>query len=91
MNKSELSKALAEKLSTTNKNAEETVEAMLDLMTEALKKEGKVALSGFGTFELKERSEREGRNPLTGEAMHIDARNAVVFRSGKNLKEKVNS
>lgn len=90
MNKSELSKALAERLNTTNKNAEETVEAVLDLMGQALKQEGKVSLSGFGTFEVKERGERDGRNPLTGEPMHIEARNAVVFRAGKWLKQTVN-
>ena len=89
MNKKELSQELAARRGMTDKAAGELVDAVLDLITEKLSEGEKVALSGFGTFEVRERSARTGRNPQTGEAMEIDARKAPAFRAGKKLKEVV--
>jgi DNA-binding protein HU-beta len=89
MNKKELSQELAARRDLTDKAAAELVDAVLDLITEKLSEGDKVALSGFGTFEVRDRSARTGRNPQTGEAMEIDARKAPAFRAGKKLKEVV--
>lgn len=89
MNKKQLSQEVAARLSLTDKAAGELVDTVLDLITEKLAEGDKVALSGFGTFEVRERSARTGRNPQTGEAMEIDARKAPAFRAGKKLKEVV--
>jgi DNA-binding protein HU-beta len=89
MNKKELSNQLAEKLSFTNQHGEDVVNAVLDLITSALASGEKVALSGFGTFEVKERVARTGRNPSTGDPMDIAEHRAPTFKSGKNLKDAV--
>lgn len=89
MNKKQLSQEVAARLSLTDKAAGELVDTVLELITEKLAEGDKVALSGFGTFEVRERSARTGRNPQTGEAMEIDARKAPAFRAGKKLKEVV--
>ena len=62
-----------------------------DVVTDELQKGGKIQLVGFGTFEVTERSAREGRNPLTGEPMKISASKAPKFKAGKALKDSVNS
>lgn len=89
MNKKELTKELATRRELTDKAAGELVDAMLAIISEKLSEGDKVALSGFGTFEVRERAARTGRNPQTGEAMDIDARKAPAFRAGKKLKEVV--
>lgn len=90
MNKVELSAAIAEKAGISKKDADAAVKAFVDVVTEELKKGGKVQLVGFGTFETSERAAREGRNPQTGETMQIAASNAPKFKAGKALKDYVN-
>lgn len=90
MNKKELSKAMAGKLDWTEKESLQAVEALLELVETTLAGGDKVALSGFGTFELRERAEREGRNPKTGDPLHVAARRVPVFRAAKRLKETTN-
>ena len=90
MNKAELVAAVAEKTNFTKKDAEVAINALLASVEEALVKGEKVQLVGFGTFEVSERPEREGRNPRTGETMKIAASKAPVFKAGKALKDAVN-
>ncbi|MBP3913591.1 MAG: HU family DNA-binding protein [Lachnospiraceae bacterium] len=90
MNKVELSAAIAEKAGISKKDADAAVKAFVDVVTEELKKGGKVQLVGFGTFETSERAAREGRNPQTGETMTIAASKAPKFKAGKALKDAVN-
>ena len=90
MNKVELSAAIAEKAAISKKDADAAVKAFVDVVTEELKKGGKVQLVGFGTFETSTRAAREGRNPQTGETMQIAASNAPKFKAGKALKDAVN-
>jgi DNA-binding protein HU-beta len=71
----------------TNKDAEKAVNAMLEVITDALVRGEKVQLIGFGTFEISERAAREGRNPQTGESVHIEASRAPKFKAGKALKD----
>lgn len=89
MNKNDLSKLVAERLGSTDKHAAEVVDLVLSLIEEALVGGDKVALSGFGTFQVRERAPREGRNPQTGETMHIPGRKAPAFTAGKRLKKSV--
>ena len=90
MNKTQLIEALAKKNSTTKKDADLAVNAILDVMVDALKGGEKIQLIGFGTFEVKQRAQRQGRNPLTGKAMTIPASKHVSFSAGKALKDSVN-
>ena len=90
MNKVELSAAIAEKAAISKKDADAAVKAFVDVVTEELKKGGKVQLVGFGTFETSTRAAREGRNPQTGETMTIAASKAPKFKAGKALKDAVN-
>ena len=90
MNKVELSAAIAEKAAISKKEADAAVKAFVDVVTEELKKGGKVQLVGFGTFETSTRAAREGRNPQTGETMTIAASKAPKFKAGKALKDAVN-
>jgi DNA-binding protein HU-beta len=89
MNKVDLINALAAKNELTKKDAEKAVNAVLDLIAGALKDGDKVQLMGFGSFEVKERAARTGKNPATGETIDIPASKAVVFKSGKALKDSV--
>lgn len=73
----------------TKKDAEKAVSATLDVITEALQKGDKVSLVGFGTFEVRERKERQGRNPQTREPMTIPASKLPAFSAGKALKDAV--
>ena len=91
MNKTELIDAMASKTGMTRKNAEVALNAFVETVSEELVKGGKVALTGFGTFEVSERAEREGRNPQTGETMKIAASKAPKFKAGKVLKDQVNA
>ena len=90
MNKADLVAKVAEKAGLTKKDAEKAVNAFTASVQEALVKKDKVQLIGFGTFEVKERAARTGRNPQTGEAIKIAASKAPVFKVGKALKDAVN-
>lgn len=89
MNKAELISAVAEKSELTKKDAEKAVNAFIAVVTEALAKNDKVQLVGFGTFEVRHRAERKGRNPQTKEDIIIPASKAPVFKCGKALKDAV--
>ncbi len=89
MNKSELVDLVAEKAGMSKKDSEKAVKAVLDGITEGLVKGDKVQLVGFGTFEVRNRKEREGRNPATGEKIKIEALKVPAFKPGKALKDKV--
>lgn len=90
MNKAELVAAIAEKTELSKKDAEAAVKAFIDVVADALKKGDKVQMVGFGTFEVVERAEREGRNPQTGETMKIAASKSPKFKAGKALKDAIN-
>ncbi len=91
MNKTELVAAFAEKTGTTKKDAETYLNALLDCIRDALRDGDKVQLIGFGTFEARERSAREGRNPRnTDEIITIPACKVPAFRAGKALRDAVN-
>ncbi len=90
MNKAELVAAIAEKTELSKKDSEKVLKAFVDVVTEELTKGEKIQLVGFGTFEVAERTAREGRNPQTGETMSIPASKAPKFKAGKALKDAVN-
>ena len=90
MNKTELVAAMAEKAQLSKKDAEAALKALTEVVTEELKKGEKIALVGFGTFEVSERAAREGRNPQTGEPMTIAASKSPKFKAGKALKDAIN-
>ena len=90
MNKAELIAAVAEKTGFIKKDAEAAVNATMGAIEDALKKDEKVQLIGFGTFEVKSRSARVGRNPQTGKEIKIAASNVPAFKAGKGLKQAVN-
>ena len=90
MNKSELIAAIATKTGETKKDAEATLNAFVNVVSETLAKGDKVQLVGFGSFEVRKRAARKGRNPQTKEEIKIPASKAPVFKAGKALKELVN-
>jgi len=89
VNKAELVAAVAERSELTKKDAEKAVNAIVSVITDALANNEKVQLVGFGTFEVRERAERKGRNPQTREEIVIPASKAPVFKAGKALKDAV--
>ncbi|SFG99781.1 DNA-binding protein HU-beta [Desulfotomaculum arcticum] len=89
MNKAELIASVAEKAELTKKDAEKAVGAFLASIEEALINGDKVQLVGFGTFEVRERAARKGRNPQTGEEIDIAAAKVPVFKAGKALREAI--
>ena len=89
MNKAELIDKVAE-VTSTKKEAKAAVEKMIDTITEQLKKGDQVILTGFGTFKVSARAARQGRNPQTGAAIQIAAKNVPKFSAGKGLKDAVN-
>ena len=89
MNKGELVDAVAAKTNITKKQADEVISAFLSVVTEAVANGEKVTLIGFGSFERRDRSEREGRNPKTNEPMTIPATKVPAFSAGKQFREKV--
>ena len=91
MNKSELVAAMADQAELSKKDAEKALKAFVDVVTDELKKGGKIQLVGFGSFEVTQRAAREGINPLTKKPMSIPASKAPKFKAGKSLKETVNS
>ena len=91
MNKTKLVAAMADAAGLSKKDAEKALKAFTDVVAEELKKDGKVQLVGFGTFEVSKRAAREGRNPQTGKTMSIPASKAPKFKAGKALKDVVNT
>lgn len=90
MNKSELIDAVAERSGLTKADTTKAVNAWIETLTEAMQRGDDVVLVGFGTFSVKERAARAGRNPKTGEVLHIPASKSPAFKPGKALKEAVN-
>ena len=90
MNKAELVAAVAEKTGETKKSAEAALNAIVEVITGTLAKGDKVQLVGFGSFEVRKRAARKGRNPQTKEEIKIPASKAPVFKAGKAFKDAVN-
>ncbi|MFV8826771.1 HU family DNA-binding protein [Alkalihalobacterium sp. APHAB7] len=90
MNKTDLVNSVAEQAEISKKDAAKAVDAVFESITDALKDGGKVQLVGFGSFEVRERSARKGRNPQTGEEIEIPATKNPAFKPGKQLKDAVN-
>ena len=90
MNKAELIESVAEKTDMSKAEAGRAVDAVVSTITDALKKQDDVALIGFGTFTVRERAARAGRNPQTGETIQIKASKMPAFKAGKALKDAVN-
>lgn len=89
MNKAELVNAVAEKADLTKRDAERVINAVFDSIEGALAQGEKVQLVGFGTFEVRQRAARTGRNPKTGEEIDIPATKVPIFKAGKSLREAV--
>ncbi|NKF23779.1 HU family DNA-binding protein [Solimonas marina] len=89
MNKTELIAALADKADLSKADAGRAVDAFFEVVGKALKKKDKVSLVGFGTFMVRERSARSGRNPKTGATIKIKASKTPSFKAGKALKDLV--
>jgi DNA-binding protein HU-beta len=90
MTKMELIERVSEKSGFSKKDAGKAIAAVFDSMSDALAEGGKVQLVGFGSFEVKQRPARKGRNPQTGEEIAVGERKVPVFKPGKNLKDMVN-
>ena len=90
MNKSELIDAVADSTDLSKDDATKATEAVLDNIIDVLRKGGQVGLVGFGTFTVRERAARTGRNPQTGETIQIKASKSPGFKAGKALKDAVN-
>lgn len=90
MTKAELIQAMQTKNECTKKDAEKAVNSVFAVITEALSAGDKVTVSGFGSFEVRDRNAKECKNPKTGETIHVPASKAPVFKASKNLKEVVN-
>ena len=89
MNKTELIQAVTEKADVSKKEATKIVEATFESITEALQNGEKIQLIGFGTFEVRERAARKGRNPRTKEDIEIPSSRVPAFKAGKALKDAV--
>jgi DNA-binding protein HU-beta len=89
MTKSELIAELAKKSDLTKADSERVLNAFIDVAKKTLKKDGKLALPGFGAFVVSKRKARKGRNPQTGQTINIKASKVVRFRAGKALKESL--
>lgn len=90
MNRKEFAEALAKKTDSSNAAADRTIAAVIDIISGALKKGDNVSLVGFGTFEVRKRAARTGRNPATGAAIKIKASKVPAFKAGATLKAAVN-
>lgn len=90
MSKMDLVEFIASKAGLTKADAARALDATLEGLTTGLKKEGKVALVGFGTFSAKKRAAREGINPLTKETIKIPAKTVASFKAGSKLKDALN-
>ena len=90
MNKAELIEAVAESADLSKADATRAVDALTQTISDTLKKDEQVSIVGFGTFSLRKRAARSGRNPRTGETISIKASNVPGFKPGKALKDAVN-
>ena len=90
MGKTELVEFIAAKAGLSKADALRAVDAFVECVAEGLKKEGRVALVGFGTFNAKKREARDGINPLTKEPLHIPAKTVASFKAGSKLKDALN-
>ena len=90
MRKPELAAAIAEKAELTKEKASEVITVITEQISQALANGDSVTLIGFGTFEVRHRAARQGKNPRTGEALQIAAANVPAFKPGKSLKDAVN-
>lgn len=91
MTKAELVEKVADKIQLTKKQTEAVVNILLSCVTEALSAGDKVELRGFGSFRIRNRNPREGRNPKTGDTVQIPAKRVPFFKAGKELREMVDS
>ncbi len=91
MNKSQLAEAAAERAGISKGDASKALDAVLDTIQSALQSGEKVSLTGFGTFEVRDRAARTARNPQTGEEMQVAASRAPAFKAGKGFKDAINS
>ena len=91
MNKAELAKSISKDVDLTQEGAKEVVESIVNIITKSLKKGEKVQLSGFGSWEIRNKNKRIGRNPKTGEQITIAAKKVVRFKAGKDLSSIVNT
>lgn len=89
MRKPELAAAIAEQADLTKEKSSEIINIITDEISKALSQGDSVSLIGFGTFEVRNRAERQGKNPRTGEPLTIPAAKVPAFKAGKGLKEKV--
>ena len=89
MTKSEIIAAVAEKASCTKMDAEKCFSAVIDTITEALSNGEKITITGFGTFEVRDRAAKDAINPATKEPIHVPAKKVPAFKAGKTLKEAV--
>ena len=85
MNKVELINAIAEKAGMTKVDARKAIDAFMDVTKDELKKDGKIALVGFGTMSVAKRPARQGRNPRTGKSINIAAKEVVKFKAAANM------
>ena len=90
MNRTDLIRAMATKTGQTQKDTEASLIAFMDVVMETLAKDEKVGLVGFGTFEVSERAAREGRNPATGETIHLPSSKTPRFKASKAFKDMLN-
>jgi len=91
MTKADLVEQVAKEAEMTKKDAEQLVEIIFDSITDSLNKGEKIELRGFGSFRVRERNSRMGRNPKTGDAVSIPAKRVAYFKPGKDLKELINN
>jgi DNA-binding protein HU-beta len=91
MNKSQLAEAAAERAGLSKGEAAKALDAVLDSITSALQSGEKVSLTGFGTFEVRNRAARTARNPQTGAEMQVAASKAPAFKAGKGFKDAINN
>jgi DNA-binding protein HU-beta len=89
MNKAELVDAVASSTNTSKADAQRSVEAVLDTISSTLQQGDRVAITGFGTFEVRDRAARTGRNPQTGETIQVKAAKVPAFKAGQGLKNAV--
>lgn len=89
MNKQDLVESVAKELGTSAKQAEGAVNAVINSIQKGLKKDKKVQLIGFGSFEVRARKARKGRNPQTGETIKIKASKTVAFKAGRKIKDSI--
>ena len=90
MNRTDLIRAMATKTGQTQKDTEASLIAFMDVVMETLAKDEKVGLVGFGSFEVSERAAREGRNPATGETIHLPSSKTPRFKASKAFKDMLN-